>query len=740
VVLGVLVVSLVATLLGRLWYLQVMAAPQFRTEALDNQVRDVVTEAPRGQILDDAGRPLVNNKPALVVSVDRIALDRQADGGRAVLQRLATVLHTSWQKLDKETTPCQYVVTNRVHHGRTTRIVKVKTNPCWSGSAYEPVPVSQLRPTLTATRRALVIQEMPEDFPGVKVALTAVRHYPKPAGALASAMLGYIGPISQTALSKLSPQQQQVQRNTQVGVTGLEASYEKYLHGTPGVKQVTVDHVGAITGVLRNTVPTPGDDVVTNIDAKAQAALEKQLQNAINTARHSGFSADYAAGVILNVRTGGVVAMASDPTYPPSAFVPSISGKEYNKLKNEKGSPLVDKAFESAAAPGSTFKPISSSGLIKDGTMSVNGAYDCPQNYQNRHNFDGEAGLGFIPLRTALIVSCDTFFFALGDTDWKRDHALTLAHKKPREGVQHMARAYGFGEQPGIDLPVGEVATGHIADRANTLLNWKANKANYCAGAKRRPKGSYLQQIDADNCKFGYIFLPGDQMNEDVGQGTVTVSPLQLAVAYAAIANGGKVFEPRIAKAILSPTGRVIKRIRAPVRDHLPLQKSDLDYIRNALYGVTTSHTPPGTAVGAFAGFPMSKVLVGGKTGTAELSGTSQNGSWFASFGGPAGGPPQFVAVMEVNKSDQGAISAAPFVRNVWDALYGFGGTKAVFPNGLPPAKLPTVRRQPVGHHKSGAGPGPAAAPPASPSPSFGALGLPPALGIRFARAGGGTA
>ncbi len=731
-----LVVSLVATLLGRLWYLQVLAAPQFRAAAELNNVKDVVTEAPRGEILDDAGRPLVNNKPALVVSVDRIALSRQPQQGKLVLQRLSHVLQVPYTKLNDETTPCVYVKTRHVHNGKVTTTVGVKVNPCWSGSPYEPVPVSQLRPTLAATRRALVIQEMSEDFPGVTVALSAVRHYPKPDGALASAMLGYIGPISSTALAQLSPQQQQIERNTQVGLTGLEASYEKYLHGKPGVKQVSVDHVGAVTGVLKNTLPTPGDDIVTNIDAKAQADLEKQLQNAINTARHSGFSADYAAGVVLNVRTGGVVAMASDPTYPPSAFVPSISGKEYTKLKNEKGSPLVDKAFESAAAPGSTFKPISSSGLIKDGTMSINGAYDCPQNFQNRHNFDGEAGLGFIPLRTALIVSCDTFFFALGNTDWNRDSALVRAHKKPREGVQRMAHAYGYGEPVGLDLPSGEVATGHIADRANTLLNWKANKANYCAGAARRPKGSYLQQIDADNCKFGYIFLPGDQMNEDVGQGTVTVSPLQEAVAYAAIANGGTVFEPRIAKAILSPTGKVIKRIKPQVRGHLPLPKADLDYIRNAMYGVTTSQSPPGTAVSAFAGFPMNKVLIGGKTGTAELSGTSQNGSWFGSFGGPAGGKPQFVTVIEVNKSNQGAISAAPFVRNVWDDLYGFGGNKPAFPNGVPPTKLPTIRVQSAAHsHKSSGTAGstpPATSSPASPGTSTGALGMPPALGVRF--------
>jgi penicillin-binding protein 2 len=250
-----------------------------------------------------------------------------------------------------------------------------------------------------------------------------------------------------------------------------------------------------------------------------------------------------------------------------------------------------------------------------------------------------------------------------------------------------MARAYGYGENPKVDLPNPQ--WGHIADRANTRLFWQANKANYCKGAARRPKGTYLQQIDQEFCQTGYLFQPGDQENEDVGQGTVLASPLQVATAYAAIANGGKVFEPRVVKAIVSPTGKLIKRIKAPVRDHLPISQSDLTYIRDALYGVTSESS--GTATTAFAGFPQSKVQVGGKTGTAELSGTNQNGSWFASFGGPTGQQPQYVTVIEVDKSNQGAISAAPFVRNMWDALYGFGGSKAVFPNGVPPKGLPKV-------------------------------------------------
>ncbi|HVW79873.1 MAG TPA: penicillin-binding transpeptidase domain-containing protein [Mycobacteriales bacterium] len=705
VVLGVLIFSLVATLLGRLWYLQVLDAPQLTQEALSQQVHDVVTPAPRGEILDDTGKPLVDNKPALVVSVDRTTLDRlPADEESVILHRLAAKLGTPYWELNDETSPCVYTST---HTAKGTEVTAAPAGtpwfaapftPCNNGLAYQPVVVSQLKPTLAAARKALQIEEEPEAYPGVTVNLTAVRNYPEPDGAYASSMLGYLGPISAKALKALPADEQQVYQNAQVGATGLEAEYQRYLAGKPGVKSVSVDHLGGVLGTVKNTPPVPGDDVVTNIDAGVQATLEKQLQAAITSARSSGYVADYAAGVVLNIRNGGVVAMASEPTYPPNTFSPSVKAKVYERLKHEEGSPLVDKAFESVNPPGSTFKLISSSGLLHDGMLSTGGSYDCPTYFQGHHNFDIEEGKGFISLATALIVSCDTFFFERGADDWSRDAQLISEHKKPIEGVQAMARDYGIGVPPRIDLPSNEVADGQIGDRASTKANWERYKHDYCEGAKNPSYSASHRAFDEYFCTSGYIFEQGDQENEDIGQGSVTVSPLQLAVAYGAMANGGTVFEPRIAKAIVSPTGKLIKRIKAPVRDHLPLTQEQIDYLRNAFYGVTTASD--GTASSIFAGFPMSKVLVGGKTGTAELSGTSENGSWFASFAGPAGGKPQFVTVIEVDKSDQGAVSAAPFVRTMWERIYGLDGQKALFPNGVPPSKLPKIQIVEAGPHK----------------------------------------
>jgi penicillin-binding protein 2 len=144
VVLSVLVISLVATLLGRLWYLQVLAAPTFRAEAI--HTHDVVTEAPRGEVLDDMGRPLINNKTALVISVSRAALNRQPHDGKAVLERLSKLLHISYRRLNNETQQCG---PNSAGH--------VVAGHCWGGSPYEPIPVSQLKPDVASTERALQI-------------------------------------------------------------------------------------------------------------------------------------------------------------------------------------------------------------------------------------------------------------------------------------------------------------------------------------------------------------------------------------------------------------------------------------------------------------------------------------------------------------------------------------------------------------------------------------------------------
>jgi penicillin-binding protein 2 len=384
---------------------------------------------------------------------------------------------------------------------------------------------------------------------------------------------------------------------------------------------------------------------------------------------------------VLDAETGHVVAMASYPSYDPSLWNGGrIDAAAYKRLQKQKGTPLLDKAFQSAYPPGSSFKLVSTAGLLQDGTASLGSAYDCSPSFKGKHNFEGESA-GFISLHRTIVISCDTVYYRLAYDDWLRDNRLVQQGKKPVEGVQKLARQMGIGVPPMVDLP--NATTGHIADRYNTRLTWQHNKRDYCKGAKNKSFSAYHRALDRYYCLYGGIFQPGDQMNEDIGQGTVLVSPLQLAVAYAALANGGTVFQPRIGKAIVSPTGQVVKQLDAPVRGHLPLSQSELAYIRDAMYGVTSE--TGGTGTGAFAGFPQGKVRVGGKTGTAEVD-VEHNiaTAWFASFAGRTGSGPRFVTVAMVDRGGQGGVVAAPAVRKVWDAVFGLEGQKAAFPTGAP--------------------------------------------------------
>ena len=680
IVLRVLVLSLLLTLIGRLWYLQVLAGPQYQQAAADNQVRDIVAAAPRGLIVDDTGQAWATNQTALIIAVDRIALQRQHDGGVAVLHRLADLLRVPYESVHDKIQLC----------GPNAPV------GCWNGSPYEPIPVSELKNDTASTRLALQILDRQEDFPGVSAKPAAVRTYLTPSGALASHVLGYLGPISPEELKKLPKAEQDSRRSDYVGRTGLEAEYDDYLRGQPGITQVAVDHLGAVTSTLKETAPQAGDNLVTSLNAYVQSTLEKALAGAVKSARSlplhgGGGPADFAAGVVLDAQTGHVVAMGSYPSYNPSLWNGGhIDATAYSALRKAKGTPLLDKAFQSAYPPGSSFKLVSTSGLLHDGMASTGASYECSSSFLGKRNFEGES-FGVISLHTTIVRSCDTVYYRLANADWNRDNRLAAQHKKPVEGVQRMARLMGIGVPPGLDLP--NATSGHIADRNNTKLRWQETKADYCKGAKNKSFSAYHRALDAEYCKYGFIFEPGDQMNEDIGQGTVLVSPLQLAVAYAALANGGTVFQPRVGQAIVSPTGQVIKTLKAPVRGHLPISQYDLDYIRTAMYGVTSENG--GTAHGAFAGFPQGKVHVGGKTGTAEVD-VEHNlaTAWFASFAGKAGQKPRFVTVIMVDKGGQGGVVAAPAVRKVWDAVFGVEGHKAAFPTGAPPTTLPKIGPQ----------------------------------------------
>jgi penicillin-binding protein 2 len=706
-VLHVLVASLLVSLAGRLWYLQVLNGGHYQRVAAENRTRDIVVPAVRGQILDDVGRPLVRNRTALVVSVDRTVLSRQRDGGTSLLKRLAKVLGTSQRELAQKTRLCGPGI----------------KRPCWPGSPYQPIPVDDR----VSMRTALQLMERQEDFPGVTAQVQAVRQYPRPAGAGAAQALGYLQPITQDELDRRKGLKVTGFSGVDlIGRDGLEGEYDGDLRGAPGVRTVMVDSKGRVTGPAHEQPAVPGNNLITSIDARVQSVVEKSLDRAVKHAHQLGHKGDAAAGVVLDVRTGRVVAMASYPTYDPSIWAGGVTQEQYDRLLGtDRGQPLISRAVQGQFAPGSTFKISSAAAAVQAGN-SLKGIYDCPGSYKvgNRafRNFEGEAR-GRMNLHEGLVVSCDTIFYRFAYDEWLHDGGVHPV-KKPKDPMVKMATSYGFGAPTGIDLP--NESTGRIPDRAWKKSYWEATRKSDCKHAKTGypdvarsdpARASYLKAIAAENCTSGFTWRAGDAANFSVGQGDILVTPLQLARAYAALANGGTLWEPRIGRAVVAPDGTLVRKIDPVKSGPLPVSRRVLSYIRGALADVPRS----GTAAGAFNGFDFDKVAVAGKTGTAEVYG-KQDTSWFASFA-PAGHPRYAVVVM-VSQAGQGGQVAAPAVRNIYEGIYGLGDVKqAALPNGTPPGKLPKIGLDGTVAAPSGYSLGPVAEPSAEPTRADSATG-----------------
>ncbi len=663
VVLYVLVAALLLVLGGRVWYIQVMSGAAYTKLAANNQTRSVIIPSVRGQILDDLGRPLVRNRTSLVVSVEPTVLATFSDGGAAVLKRLAGVLGVPLRRIQEQTRMC----TNGV------------PQPCWPGSPYQPIPVDQHVPD----RAALQIMENQREFPGVSAQVQPVVNYPGVDGVNAAQVLGYLQPIT--------PQEMQTRHLPVtgfsgvdlVGQAGLEEQYDAQLRGAPGSRVVSVNAAGDVTGTVSQTAPRAGDDLVTSIDARIQAGAEQALAQAIAKARAAGNDTNSGSAVVMTT-TGRVIAMANYPTYNPSVWVGGISQREFDRLFGQAGGePILDRATQGQYAPGSTWKITSTAAAVKAG-YDPNASYSCPGAVtiaDRTFNNWTTASLGDMTLHQALVMSCDTVFYQLAYQMWLKDDPNGSPVARPADPMQKMQLGWGFGRPTGVDLP--EENPGVVPDRAWKLQYWQATRRYDCRYGNAN--GSYLQQIEAEDCRSGYVWLPGDAVNAAIGQGDVLVTPLQLARAYAALANGGTLYSPRIGDALVSPDGRVDQRITPPATGRVPVAKSTLAYIRAALADVTTQ----GTAAGSFAGFPLSKVFVAGKTGTAEVAG-GQATSVYASFG-PLGNPKYVVAVM-IPKSGEGADVSAPCARQIWDGIYGLEGHRAAYPNGKRPPVLPVIQ------------------------------------------------
>ena len=676
-VVQIFIFSLLFGLMGRLFYLQVAAGPKYRDAALSIQSRDVVTPATRGLIVDSSGVPLALNRVGVAITVDRTKLDRQPDKGVAVLQSLSTLLKIEYRDVFQRTRLCG-------------ELAKGERAGCWTGSRFQPIPLTkEADPEL-----ALRIVERPDQYPGVSATPVSIRNYPGNAGANAAHLLGYIGPLTEEDLSGANGRS--YFRSESIGKAGLEIQYDEYLRGSPGIKTVIVDRKEAVTSTTQNSKPVGGNHLVTSIDVRVQAAAETALADAVRRARSMGYPSDGAAAVVMDVRNGQIIALASHPTYDPNAFERGLTVAEAKNLYSEKaGVPALSRALQGLFAPASTFKAVSAVAAANAG-YDLNASYDCPSQVEVGtrafQNFESKAQ-GRISMKKAIAVSCDTIWYRIAFDEWLRDGGL-----KPKSNAKDhffsAAKGFQVGVKTGIDLP--SESSGRLADREWRKSWYKQNKDFYCNYKERASKSqqtAFLVQLAYENCLDGDKIRAGDAVNFSIGQGDTVISPLKLAQMYAAIANGGTILKPTIAKAIVKTDGTVIKEFKPEKLGVIPATKETIKFLHGSLREVVIS----GTGAGAFNSFP---IPISGKTGTAQVFGRNPNGSakadtsWFASYG-PTN-KPRFVVVMMVSQGGFGASISGVGTRKIYETLFGVVGSKVdsakiLFPSGNPPVGLPKI-------------------------------------------------
>lgn len=608
-ILGAITLGVFAVLFLRLWALQILSGEQYLRIAQNNQVRTLRVEAPRGVIRDREGRILVGNKVGTAL---QLWPDSLPDEGRfQMLKRLAKVLRVPVNRIARE-------VDERVSDPVNPVLVKADLSP--AEVAY--------------------ISERRRDFPGVMLVRTYLRDYPYET--LAAHVLGHVGEVNDKQLERR--EYAGLRPGDKIGQAGVEAAFDRYLRGVPGQDRVRVDALGRPRSEPTPTqTPKEGNDVQLTIDAELQVAAERALDEAMASAHaQECFGCWNSKGgsiVALDARTGEVYAMASRPTYDPRIFVGKPNPWRLRPLVNEKAAeranvPGLNRAIGGTYAAGSTFKPVTAIAALEEHKVQPYESIACTPST----TFVGEDGVPYvwnnwdpfvntaITLTTALSWSCDTYFYELG----LRFYALRTSP------MQAWAGEFGFGKATGIEL--GPEASGLIP-----TPQWR--------------RDTYKTEIDK-------AWKPGDSIELTIGQGEMTVTPLQMARFYAMLANGGNLVTPHVFKEVEGP-GRVpvVPRPTQPAPKKLGVSPDALQIVRDGLLQAT--HDPNGTSTAVFGSFPVS---IAGKTGTAEktLPGYSLpfNHAWWCGYG-PADAPRLVVCVV-VEFGGHGGATAAPAAREVF--------------------------------------------------------------------------
>src|SRR4051794_26392433 len=486
-------------------------------------------------------------------------------------------------------------------------------------------------------RLLFYILENQDRFPGVSVERTYLRDYKD--GSLAAHLLGIVGQVTPHQLTR--PANRTLKPGDVIGQAGVEYTYDKFLRGSAGSRRIQVDALGRPRGQLGSSPARAGDNLRLTLDSNLQEVGESAL-------RDKGLPAAFVA---MNPNTGAILAMGSYPTYDPSFYTRPHTKSEYDAFGNRPGDPLVDRADQGGYPTGSAFKPITATAALEDHLITPSTIFDDTGSLDIGglvvHNAGGAAN-GPIDMSTALKVSSDVYFFNLG----------LHAQASGRHGqIQDWANKYGLGERPDIDLPAA--SAGLIPTPA-----WRNR-------VYRSHKNPYIDRP----------WNQGDNVNLAVGQGDVMVTPLQLARAYAALANGGTLVRPHLGARIVDVNGGTVERIKPPPRRHLRISEETRDVILGGMERAAME--PGGTSYPVMGGFPFP---VAGKTGTAERGEGQEDQSWYGVIAPYR--DPRIVVAVTVEHGGFGVESAAPIARAILERYFhlsagGSSGSAAAWAGGV---------------------------------------------------------
>jgi penicillin-binding protein 2 len=655
---GGVALALFAIVFFRLWYLQVLSGDKYLAEARVNRVRELRIQAPRGKIVDRNGEQIVRNRQAVVVDLDPAKLpdaerENAADWGRRAGLRAA-------RPKGRRGDPIPYPPIATKALERRYRVLGAAVGKSAQRIHREVVrslvlvPYSAIRIKTDVPQSVLAfISERPERFPGVKVEQTYLRNYPH--DHLAAQILGTVNQISPKELK--SARYRGVKPGTLIGTDGLERAYDRYLRGVDGIQRVQVDAFGrpVPNGALKREEPIAGQRLRLSLDLGLQRAGQTALAN-IGGGRPGAF-------VALDPRDGQVLGMGSFPSFDPAVLTKPFTQERYEQLLGEGGvGPLFNRAISGRYPTGSTFKAVTAlagleKGLITPGaTISDEG---CIQVGEIERCNAKKQRYGSVDLPRALQVSSDIYFYKLGM------NAFANNGDRGDIVIQRYARKLGFGKPTGIDLP-GEDG-GVVPDK-----KWREerNKAEIeCRKQKKISQTINVFAAGALGCGIadGRPYNLGDTVNIAIGQGDLQATPLQLAVAYAAIENKGHVVVPHLGLEIESSNGELVQRIERDPARRVKMDEDDRQAVAEGLR--RAAGEPGGTSADVFAGWPHGEIPIYGKTGTAQTSKGDQ--SWYVAY---VPGKHPIVIAVTVERGGFGAETAAPIACRMLSKYYKVEG------------------------------------------------------------------